>query len=307
MPNTAYNITDYNNTIEWFETIGNNTNPPALIQATLPPKFYTVPDLLSTIAAAMTEASINASTVNYNSPSSALYQGIADRQTLASSGGLTYTVSQIPSTTTVDTFHVTITGSLNAASTAQKKFCPVSHKFSVWTMLGLTETFQVNPFHHGRVNPLLVSSHLVNPITLRSDGRFTTIINTTTGSTATLTASFAPRDSHESYHLTSSLATAVYEAEADGVIRHTNYLLTIPNTSNRYSWLQYVPTEPVFHELNGQNVSQFTIGIADEHGFPMNTEEHQAFSVVLAFEYKDIHQTLESNQLRTLDWRRSHC
>lgn len=303
MPNTAYNITRKNNTIEWYETIGDNTNPPALLQATLPTKFYTIEDLIDTIASATTEASQNAKTVSFATPT-VTYEGISDRQT---TGSITFTTSQIPSTTTVDTYHITLTGTADDNTTANKKFCPVAHKASVWCMLGFPEVFQISPHVHGRVNPLLDTTHLVNPITSRADARFTNLGGTTAGSNATKTARFAPRDSHESYHITSSLATSVYEGEADGVVKHTNYLLTVPNQSNRYSWIQYVPTEPVFHDLKGVSLNQFTIGLADENGFTMSNDEHQAFSVVLAIEYKDLHQTFESNQLRTLEWRRSHC
>ncbi len=291
MPNTAFNVTTKNNSFEWYETIGNNTNPPPILQATIPAKFYTIEDLITTIATEMTTVSQSTK---------------ASGDTLAS---LTFTMSQIPSTTTVDTFHIELTGTIDAGgtNTAQKKFCPKVYKGSIWTMLGFAETFRVEPTHHGRVNPVLEPNLILNPITTRGDGRFKSITATTTGSNATKTAAFSPRDSHECYHITSSLADAVYEVEADGVSRHTNYLLTVPNSSNRYSWIHYLPTEPVFHNLHGVNLNQFTIGLADEDGLLMNNEEHQEFSVVLAIEYEPQHKPLNSGQQQTLMWRKSHC
>ena len=302
MPNTAYNITAQNESIEWFETIGDNTNTPVLLQATLPRKFYTVSDLIATVADAMTETSGNAATAYFSIPT-AVYAGVSNRRTV---GGITFTSTQISGTTAVDTFHVTLTGTANATTTAVKKFAPLAHKFSIWTILGFDETFQIDALHHGRVNPF-VSNIVVNPILSRVDGRFISLGGPNQGTTITKTAAFAPRDSHESYQIVSSLASSVQEIEADGVSKRTNYLLSVPNTSSRYSWLHYVPTEPVFHQLKGVSLNQFTIGLADEHGFVMENNEHQAFSVVLAIEYREIHQTLEANQLTTLEWRRAHC
>ena len=289
MPNTAYNIQQGANSFEWYETVGNSNGDVVLLQSSLTPKFYTIADLINTMDGLMTTASVAAKTAG---------------STLAS---LTYTMSQIDSANTVSTYHIELSATINAGGTngTQKKFVPKVYKGSVWAMLGFPETFQAIPNFFGRVSTDL--SVILNPITTASDTRFTTITLLVSGSSATKTAEFAPRDSHESYHIISSLASAVYEAEADGVVKHTNYLLTVPNTSNRYSWIQYTPTEPIFHDLLGVNLNQFTIGLADEDGYLMNNDEHQEFSVVIAIEYQPQHGVLNTGQLQTLAWRQSHC
>lgn len=279
MPNTAYNITEGNNLIEWYEydssapvVVGSNPLP---LSATLPQiKFYSIAELLTDIGTAMTTAS-------------------------ASSGfGMTFTLTQIASTTAVDTYHTQVNVvSLDANDT----WCPLVHTQSIWEMIGFRVIFNNEPTRGRITHPIIT-----NKITEGTDSRLLSTDLTGAGGVDHV-SQFPPRDSHEAYHITSSLATSVYEAQADGTSKHTNYLLTIPNTSNRYSWLQYVPTEPVFHDLGGRSITSFTLGLADEHGFMMKNTEHQIFSVVLAIEYRDLHQTLEDNQLRTIEWRRSHC
>lgn len=276
MPNTAYNVTSENNTFHWYEYDATGGGNPVLLSATLPDiKFYSIGELVTDMAAAMTSASLAAGT------------------------NFTYTITQIASSVTVDTYHINV----NVVSTDNNdKWCPLVHKQSLWDMLGFRVIFTTAADHRGRVTPSL--NHITNEITSGADTR---LLATSTGAGTDHVSEFPPRDSHESYHITCSLANSVYEIEAGAQPRHTNYLLTIPNNSNRYSWLQYVPTEPVFHNLKGATINQFTIGLADEHGLLMNNNEHQSFSVVLAFEYRDLHATLEANQLRTLEWRRSHC
>lgn len=275
MPNTAYNITSENNTFDWYE-YDDSTGTVIPLSATLTDiKFYTIAELIQDMTTLM------------NNKSS------------SSGAGLTYAITQIASTTIVDTYHIQV--NVQSAD-ANDKWCPLVHKQSIWEMLGFRVIFTTKSDHHGRVSPNL--NEITNKITTAGDTRWLAVANSPG---VDHVSQFPPRDSHESYHITSSLASAVVEAEGDGVPRHTNYLLTVPNNSTRYSWLQYIPTEPVFHDLKGTTISNFTIGLADEHGLLMKDDEHQTFSVVLAIEYKDIHQTLEANQLRTLEWRRSHC
>lgn len=272
MPNTAYNITEGNNLIEWYE-YDNSGNQFRLVTANLPDiKFYSIGELLAEMGTQMTNAS---STSGFN---------------------FTYAISQIASTVVINTYHTNV----NVIADAGDKWCPFVSKHSIWEMIGFREIFTTIPLHIGRVT----STAIINPITDAADSRWLSTGLSPSG--VDHVSQFPPRDSHESYHITSSLATSVFQAEADGTAKHTNYLLTVPNTSNRYSWLQYVPTEPVFHDLGGRSVSQFTIGLADENGFLMNNREHQPFSVVIAIEYRDLHATLEDHQLRTLEWRRSH-
>lgn len=273
MPNTAFNVNEGNNLLEWYE-YDDSTGTISINSASLPDtKFYSIGELLADISTAV-------------SAETSLFEIL---------------LTQIASSVSIDTYHTNL--NLTNDVDDNDKFCPIVVKGSIWEMIGFRPNFLVNPVHHGRVTPSLVIAHITNPIVDSADTRW--LAGSLSG--VNHVSQFPPRDSHESYHITSSLATAVYEAEADGVARHTNYLLTIPNSSNRYSWIQYIPTEPVFHELSGQTLSSFTIGLADENGFPMKCTEHQVFSVVIAIEYRDLHQTLEANQLRTLEWRRSHC
>lgn len=275
IPNTAYNVTSENNTFDWYEYDA-TADTVTRVSATLPDiKFYSIGELVQDMASVMTSASSSSGT------------------------GMTFAITQIASTVAVDTYHIQVNV---ISSDANDKWCPLVHKQSLWEMLGFRVIFTTAVNHHGRVNPAL--GHITNPITSGADTR---LLATAADPGVDHVSQFPPRDSHESYHITSSLADSVYEVEADGVAKHTNYLLTVPNTSTRYSWLSYVPTEPIFHSLKGQNINQFTIGLADEHGLLMNENEHQSFSVVLAFEYRDLHQTLDGNQRRTLQWRQSHC
>jgi hypothetical protein len=271
MPNTAYNVTSDNLLFKWYE-YDDSTSTIVEKEATFTQaKYYTVGELLSDMTALM------------NATVGTLF---------------TFTISQIPSTTVTNTFLINV----NVVSTdINDLWCPVVSTGSVWEQLGFLQNFQFDPvvLHRGRS-----TIPVVNPISDGSDSRW---LATDVSPGVDHVAQFPPRDSHESFHITSSLANNVYEAEGDGHTRHTNYLLTIPNTANRYEWLQYVPTEPVFHDLRGDNVNQFTIGIADEHGDLLDRNEHQTFSVVLAFEYDDQHVTLTENQRRSLHWRSRHC
>ncbi len=274
MPNTAYNITEGNNLIEWYE-YDDSSSEVRLVEANLPDiKFYSIAELLQDIGVVMTAAS-------------------------GSSGfGMVFTLTQIASTNIVDTYHTQVNVVSNDANDL---WCPFVHEQSIWEMIGFRIIFNsFRPF--GRIT----SAITLNQIQDANDSRFLNT-NLFINNGVDHVSQFPPRDSHEAYHILSSLASSVYEAKGDEYTKRTNYLLTIPNTSNRYSWLQYVPTEPVFHDLGGKSVTSFTIGLADEHGFLMKNTEHQIFSVVIAIEYRDIHQTLEDNQLRTLEWRRSHC
>lgn len=297
MPNTPYNVTDANKTFGWYEAIGDATTDVAYLETFIPPKFYTIADLLSTMATAMTTASQLAKTASF-----------ATVSTQQTSGSLTYTMAQIPNTTTVNTFHVELTATADDTTTSAKSFVPVTHKFSLWCILGFQQEFRIDTHHRGRITPQLQALTLyTDPVLNTNDVRMNALPSATAAATLTIVAPFAPRDSHESFHITSSLARAVYEAEGDEVAHHTDYLLVVPNTSNRYSWVQYIPTEPVFHTLDGQNIRQFTIGLADENGIPFKHDEHQHFSVVLAFEWQEMHRTLNANQLQALEYARSHC
>lgn len=297
MPNTPYNVTENNKYFGWYENIGDATTNVTYIETSIPPKFYTISDLLSTMATAMTTASAVAKTASF-----ATY---SQSQT---AGSLTFTMAQIPSTTTVNTFHVELTATADDTTATEKAFTPVTHKYSLWTLLGFQQEFLIDKHHRGRITPQLqIMTLYEDPVLADTDVRMNTLPGAAAGQLKTIVAPFAPRDSSESFHITSSLANSVYEVEGDEVAHHTNYLLVVPNSSNRYSWIQYIPTEPVFHTLRGENITQFTIGLADENGLPYKHDEHQHFSVVLAFEWQDLHQTLNSNQLKTLEYARSHC
>jgi len=267
MPNTAYNVTSDNLIFKWYE-YSNAYNTTTEKQASFTEaKYYTIGELISDMTTLMN----------------------------AASSILTFNLTQIASTTTTNTYLINV----NVVSTdPADMWCPVVSTGSVWEQLGFLQNFQFDPVvvHRGRM-----TIPVINPIpdTDIDDSRWL--------DPGDHVAQFPPRDSHESFHLTSSLANNVYEEEGDGHTRHTNYLLTIPNTANRYQWLQYVPAEPVFHDLRGGNVNQFTLGIADEHGDLLDRNEHQTFSVVLAFEYDDPHMTLTENQRRSLHWRSRHC
>jgi len=271
MPNTAYNVTSDNLKFYWrqYDATSNTINnmEASFTQA----KYYTIGELISDMTTLM----------NTSNPF------------------FTFTMTQVPSTTTTDTYHINVNV---VSSDNNDKWCPVVTIGSIWEQLGFLQNFQLEPTTHHRGRASL--TEIINPITSSTDERW---LNTDVSLGVDHVAQFPPKDSHESYHITSSLANNVYEADGDGVTRHTNYLLTIPNTANRYQWLQYVPTEPVFHDLRGDNVNQFTLGIADEHGDLLDRNEHQTFSVVLAFEYDDPHMTLTENQRRSLHWRSRHC
>lgn len=290
MPNTAYNVIEGNNIINWYETTGDGSinGNPALLEASIKPGYYNIEHLCQVIQAAMNEKS----------------EAAVGSQTTRK---MVFQVTQIPSSTAQNKYHIQIIATDPIGGAAVKKFAIVSYDATIWSMLGFKEVFQGTAIR-GRFSSLVSAGNVSNPITSRSDTRLTALGTGVPNSSATIVAAFPPRDSHESYHITSSLASAVNECQADnGVARHTNYLLTVPNTSQRYSWLQYIPTEPVFHDLKGINLNHFTIGLADENGVPMNNSEHQKFSVVIAIEYRDLHQTLNDNQLRTLEWRQNRC
>lgn len=280
MPNTSYNIREAYNYLWWYETRGDGAlaNNPVLLSAIIPPDFYSVPHLCSTISTLMTSASASK---------------FAEGQTVRA---LTYEVTQIPSSTVENTYHVQIIITDPTGGEQKKKFMPVTYHKSIWAQLGFKETFSNDVFVDPSIGVRSIADH-----------RFTTI-DKLVNSTKTVIAEFPPRESHELYHVTSSLASSIVEANGKGkVAKPTNFLLTVPNTAQRYSWLQYTPAEPVFHRLDGVSVSSFTLGLADEHGVIMKNSEHQTFSVVLAIEYEDLHNTLTDHHLRTLEWRKSHC
>jgi hypothetical protein len=285
VPNTFYNVNEWNNTIRWYEikttSVGQTDGTvDKYLQADIPIGFYSAAQLSSLVQTAMN-----------NTP---------NRTFPGESVNMSYFISVLPLTTG---FHTTIRG--DHTSNYNKEWAiaidtKAEFHGSIWDLLGFS------------IAQCVVGDYYDREIDMHISYSGNTV-STIDVNTRTLTSTKSARETYPFLQLVSdTLASNSRELQHDnGSGVHTKpskRLSIIPVSVNRYSWVHFeVQHQYEWHDLSG-TISKFDLKFTDDKGNAFSDDAMGEYQCTLIFETEDHNERNDERELLgKLGYIKAHC